>query len=764
MSKDQTAVADGKKKPFLHMLFGSTPGDGEMQPKEGISYSLCGFGQNLICTVIGSYLTVFMTDAIGFSALAVALLMLFARIFDALNDPIMGSIVDRTRTKWGKCRPYMKWMAFPIAAMTVICFLPWYPNNDGGFAALSIMYIVWGIIYTVADVPYWGLSTAMSNDTYRRGNLLTIARLFCTAGAGIVTVFVPIITSNATAEWQTTLSTAQNLSTAIESTKTEENAAGIDLETVKQNLSVMIEDVPNIDNVKDFDLNAKIATAIKYIDSDDESITAIRNYITALNVAENLDGDAYNFIVEKDGKITLRSPGEALLNMLGMDATLDKSSLDEIVTANKAQIQHKLKYIYFIVAIVCCVIALPLFFLGFKQTKERNQSFEEPPSLKHNLKLLFKNKPLMLIVLSGIGGAARMLFTYTGGLYFAKYVLADVSILGGFLKGEGLYTLFTLAVVPGGLIASLLVPYFTKKFGKRNTYIWSHIIGGVAMLIAFIVGMTTSRGDYTGIACIVCLVIALVIGGIPQGFGNILTYAMIGDTVEYLELKTGERAEGICFAMQTLINKIGMAVGAFVGVLAYYLAGVEANNPDTLSATNKDTMWIMLVLIAAISFFLTVIPLFFYKFNEKQQQEAVAEINRRKAALAGENAENGAVETDALGAATDGYAPMEIFPNEDGVAVPLEETEISEENGEAVNDEASKEEIPSENETPPEENQQESEIPTVEDPSDNSDPIAEAADNETPVAEVEAPTEDEVSEDADSVTETPADDNSEDKE
>ena len=530
----QKVSAKEKINALTHKLFGSTPGDGEMQPKEGFSYSLCGFGQNLICTIIGSYLTVFLTDAIGFNALAVAFLMLGARIFDALNDPIMGSIVDRTRTKWGKCRPYMKWMAFPIAIMTAICFLPWYPQSDGGFAAISVMYVVWGMIYTVADVPYWGLSTAMSNDTYRRGNLLTIARLFCTAGAGIVTVITPIITDNMT---------------------------------------------------KGLDPVAK---------------------------------------------------GEML------------------------------KWIYFVIAIVCCVIAVPLFFLGFKNTTERNISTENPPSLGHNLKLLFKNKPLMLIVLSGIGGAARMLFTYTGGLYFAKYIMDK----------ESMYSLFTMAIVPGGLVASLLVPWCTKKFGKRNTYIWSHIVGGVAMLIAFIVGIACDRGAYTSTATTVVLLIALVIAGIPSGFGNIVTYAMIGDTVEYLELKTGERAEGICFAMQTLINKIGMAVGAFVGVLAYYMAGVAANDASSVTPEGKDTMWFMLVGIAAISFFLTVIPLFFYKFNEKQQQEAKAEIEARKRAngelsnqeiideIAREASEN-VIEEDG--------AAQTIFPNEDNQAVAIEQ-------------------------------------------------------------------------------------------
>lgn len=611
MDNNNEVVSTAPKRTILHKLFGSVPGDGEMQPKEGLSYSLCGFGQNLICTVIGSYLTVFMTDAIGFSALAVAFLMLGARIFDALNDPIMGSIVDRTRTKWGKCRPYMKWMAFPIAAMTVICFLPWFPNSDGGFAALSVLYVVWGVIYTVADVPYWGLSTAMSNDTYRRGNLLTIARLFCTAGAGIITVFTPIITEAVTKTDSAVVNAVQSLLNAMNGGK--EVVAG------NTDFFAMFRNIPNV-----------LA-----------DLTAGGSHV--------LSAEQLATITEKFGEIgiNLEQSGEAIL---------------AVKDAAKTSMMADLRMTYFIIAIVCSVIAIPLFFLGYKNTVERNQTVENPPSLKHNLKLLFKNKPLMLIVLSGIGGAARMLFTYTGGLYFAKYIM----------NRESMYALFTMAIVPGGLIASLLVPWFTKKFGKRNTYIWSHIIGGVAMLIAFIVGIAVDHGNYSSIATTVVLIIALVIAGIPSGFGNILTYAMIGDTVEYLELKTGERAEGICFAMQTLINKIGMAVGAFVGVLAYYMAGVEAGNASAVTAEGKDKMWIMLVLVAAISFFLTVIPLFFYKFNEKEQQEAVAEIKRRKAVAAGANGADVTLDENITDSEIAGASEV-IFPNESSDAVALNE-------------------------------------------------------------------------------------------
>lgn len=482
---------------FLHKVFGTTPGKG-VQPKEAIAYSITGFGQNLICTIIGSYLTVFLTDALLFGSLekgelfksmsgatAVALLMLLTRVYDALNDPIMGSIVDKTRTKWGKCRPFLKWMAIPIAISTVVCFLPFLPEKSkASFIVVTVFYVIWSMVYTVADVPYWGLSTCLTNDTIVRGNILTVARLVCTLGAGIVTVFVPFIT------------------------------------------------------------------------------------------------DAVN-------KKTGNDPGA-------------------------------LRLTYFICAVVCVVAAIPMFFYGFKNTKERFTADDNPPSFGHNLKLLFKNDQLILIVLSGVFGGARMVYTYTGGLYFAKYVL----------QNEGLFGIITMLVVPGGLVASLLVPWMTKKFTKKWAYIGVHLFGGVVMTAMYFIG-------YDAKWKLIVAGIGLVLLGIPQGVNNIITYAMIGDTVDYLEWKTGERGEGICFAMQTLINKIGMAVGAFVGVMSYSWAGIDPSKPITEAfsdpVSGPDTMWSVLILSGAISMFACAIPMFFYKITEKKQKEIVDEIEARKA-------------------------------------------------------------------------------------------------------------------------------------
>lgn len=627
-STEGAAVAEAPvKRSIWHKLFGTYPGDGEMQPKEGIAYSLCGFGQNLICTIIGSYLTVFMTDAIGYGALAVALLMLFARIYDALNDPIMGSIVDRTRTPWGKCRPYLKWMAIPVSVVTILCFLPWYPNNPGGFAAMSIMYIIWGMVYTVCDVPYWGLNSRMSNDTFRRGNLLTIARLLCTAGAGIVTIVVPQVTSAMTGDLQTEINAYQSIVSQIQFAVDSEGGA------------IIVPDLADVDGDEN-------TTEDFYLNFDADRTGTFKNITANYGTLENfiLTEFGENSAVYSAWLAAGETYAEYDSELLGGKAYTEwtGNDLQTILDGTLENKQTDLGYIYFIAAIICVAIGAPLFFVGFKGTKERASELdnENVPSLKHNLQLLFKNKPLMLIVISGILGAARMVFTYTGGLYFCKYVLDSVNFIG--MHGEGLYTLVTIAIVPGGLIASLLVPYLTKKIGKKQSYIWTNIAGGLALLVAFIVGISIDRGDYTSTATLVIALLAIVISGIPSGLTNIVSYAMIGDTIEYLELKTGERAEGICFAMQTFINKIGMAVGAFIGVMGYYLAGVTANNPGALDASGKDVMWIMLMLVAALSFILSAIPIFFYKFNEKEQQEAVAEIKRRKEAQEAELAAAGA--------------------------------------------------------------------------------------------------------------------------
>ena len=144
-----------------------------MQDKVG--YMLGDFGNSLLFNFIGSYLLVFYTDAFGISAAAVGTLMAVSRVWDAINDPMMGVIVDkRKRTKDGKFRPYLKYMGIPLGIFTILTFLV-IPNMPQGMKLpyAYITYIGFGMAYTAINIPYGSLASVMTNDPVQRTELST---------------------------------------------------------------------------------------------------------------------------------------------------------------------------------------------------------------------------------------------------------------------------------------------------------------------------------------------------------------------------------------------------------------------------------------------------------------------------------------------------------------------------------------------------------------------------------------------------------------
>lgn len=523
MDNPQQPAAKTKTKfwdmPLWHKILQTDPEKkDEMQPKEVMSYSIAGLGQNLICQLVTSFFLFFLTDAVGLNPIWLAIMFLCARLFDAFNDPIMGSIVDYTRSKYGKMRPYLLYMPIPICILTVLLFVSFVPNSNpaGQMAYATVIYILWGICYTTVDVPYWGLASSMTSDTDKRNTMLTIARLFCTIGGGIVTVLIPIFQD-----------------------------------------------------------------------------------IVRKNVVSDFLGDAATGVLADD------------LALLGGN-----------VEAQSA-LASGYKILFLIVAIIVAVVAIPAFYVGFKNTNERYYDNDSKrANLAHNVKLLFKNKPILLLVAVGILGCLRLIYM-TSALYYAKYNLGN----------EAIFSVLTILVVPGGLIATVTTPWLSKKLGKRNLFIISHLIGGIAMTGLYFVGLSSAG---TSTASVVLFYIVLVLMGLPSGYSNILQYSMIADTIDYLEWKTGERAEGICFAMQTLISKIGMAFVAFVVLLVLGIDGYADADTLTGEGVNKGGIWMMTTLLSGVSTIACTIPLFFYDFTEKKQAQCVAEIAARKAAAQAE--------------------------------------------------------------------------------------------------------------------------------
>jgi sugar (glycoside-pentoside-hexuronide) transporter len=160
-----------------------------------VSFALSGYGQNLMIGLVNSFLLFFYTDVFRIDKGSVAILMLVARIWDAINDPIMGTIVDKTRSRWGKMRPYLLFIFIPLG---FCCFLLFY-MPPGISDSMKIIYacatfLIWDIVYTICDIPFWGLASTMTPNSKERAKFISHSRLVHSIGGVTPMVLIPIAT------------------------------------------------------------------------------------------------------------------------------------------------------------------------------------------------------------------------------------------------------------------------------------------------------------------------------------------------------------------------------------------------------------------------------------------------------------------------------------------------------------------------------------------------------------------------------------------
>lgn len=157
--------------------------------KEKVSYGLGAVGKDMVYMLSASYVLYYYQDVLGVSAIAMGIILLAARVFDAFNDPIMGIIVAKTKTKWGKFRP---WLLIGTLLNAVILYAmfaaPPALEGSGLVAYAAIAYILWGVTYTMMDIPYWSMIPAFTEGGAERESLSTLARSCAGVGSAIVTI------------------------------------------------------------------------------------------------------------------------------------------------------------------------------------------------------------------------------------------------------------------------------------------------------------------------------------------------------------------------------------------------------------------------------------------------------------------------------------------------------------------------------------------------------------------------------------------------
>ncbi len=162
-------------------------------PLERNMYLTGLFGQNMIFNIIGVGLTYYLQSVIFVPAMATAIIFAIARVWDAINDPMMGTIVDRTRSKWGKCRPYLLFAPVFIGIITILTFVNGTYSSANSAAQnawiiawAGISYILWGMLYTVGDIPIWSITALMTEDEQDRSKILAACRIVAGIGGGLV--------------------------------------------------------------------------------------------------------------------------------------------------------------------------------------------------------------------------------------------------------------------------------------------------------------------------------------------------------------------------------------------------------------------------------------------------------------------------------------------------------------------------------------------------------------------------------------------------
>lgn len=163
--------------------------------KEKFGYGVGAIGLDLSYGLFYSFLSKYLQSVLGISSLFLLILAPIARLWDGINDPMMGTIVDRTNTKFGKYRPWI--LIGAVLNAVVLCLLfnnPGISTDSAGiYVYVTIFYVLWGMTNTLADIPYWSMIPSFSNQEKERSLISTIARTFSGLGQGIILIGTPIV-------------------------------------------------------------------------------------------------------------------------------------------------------------------------------------------------------------------------------------------------------------------------------------------------------------------------------------------------------------------------------------------------------------------------------------------------------------------------------------------------------------------------------------------------------------------------------------------
>ncbi len=532
---------------------------------EKITYGFGAVAKDMVYMLSASYILYYYQDIMGVSAWAMGVILLAARVFDAFNDPLMGVVVAKTKTRWGKFRP---WLMIGTITNAVILYLMYScpPSLSGGglVAYAACTYILWGVTYTMMDIPYWSMIPAFTEGGKEREGLSAFARSAAGVGSALVTISTVLMVSffgmkfsDKTPEYTGAVSRAETLKKA-QTILMDEVRAVLPPEMADnvQTLEVRIRErdgfakdlaLENAKDISDLSTSRQASVRQKIIDLEarlSQINTDIRTFEEAF---------AQNGATEKQ----ILAIEENALKILDVEQQVVKA---------KVPIERAGYRVWAIIvaAVFVLLIAVMCFTIKEKPTVDMKS-----PGVGDMFKALLQNDQAMTMVVAIVCINTALYITSNLVIYFFKYDFSPAN-------WEGNYTLFN--TLGGGfqiLAMMFLFPLLRKFMNTTKIFYTSFVMAFVGYIILLFVSFSGTTNFWALVPSAFLIMSAI-------GMLNVIVTVFLANTVDYGELKNNRRDEAVIFSMQTFVVKLASGLSAMIAGLILSICNI---NKDAIVGT-----------------------------------------------------------------------------------------------------------------------------------------------------------------------------------
>jgi Na+/melibiose symporter-like transporter len=516
--------------------------------KEKFAYGIGAVGKDMVYMLSASYILYYYQDIMGVSAWVMGIILLIARVFDAFNDPLMGVLVAKTKTKWGKFRP---WLFIGTLTNAVVLFFmfdaPPTLNAKGMIAYAAIFYILWGVTYTMMDIPYWSMVPAFTESGKERENMSALGRSCAGVGSAIITI-VTVLAVAAIGNFALS-KTNDNVSKQFNNT--------FDYDGVSAYAAELDEAGNTTGNVKEI---RHVIINVKASAKEFENETSFNNSNCNFDVFfKNAKGYTTGQYTKDDCSMDIVTDDLNYTALAVIYLSSDKfekidneeSSMNMNITSTKEVDRLGFKYFSLIVAILFFVFILITCLL----IKEKSTVDVQTASIGDMFKALVQNDQAMAIVITIVLVNSSVYITSNLLIYFFKYDIGGAS-------WQGNYTLFN--TFGGGIqiLAMMLFFPIMRKFLNTLKMFYVSVISAIfGYVVLLVMALSGASSVY------LFFIPGFFIFG-AVGLLNVLVTVFLANTVDYGEIKNNRRDESVIFSMQTFVVKLASGIAALAAAIS----------------------------------------------------------------------------------------------------------------------------------------------------------------------------------------------------